>query len=148
MNAVDQARTPEMAAKIASLTSLFREEFLGAEPDLSPWLMDGKCDDWLDPNSADVSFHLGGMHPTCRSHCVLALVHYDRLPYDSQAEVIEIEAIGFCNEREQWRVSTDGLWSFEGRMLPTEEAQEKLSNFFRGVFHLFRNSMYGPYQFR
>lgn len=137
-----------MAAKIASLSGLFREEFLDAQPDLSPWLMDGTCDDWLDPNSVDLSFHFPGVHPSCRGQCILTLVHYDRLPYEPEAELLEIEAMGFCHEKEQWRVSTIGAWRFGGPILPTEDAQEKLCNFFRGVFQLFQNPLYGPYQFR
>ena len=148
MNAIDQAKTPEMATKIASLVSLFREEFLDADPDFSPWLKDAHYDKTIDPNSIDVSYHFPGIHPTCRGQCILVMIRYNGTPYLPKADVLEIEAIGFCNEQQHWRISTVGEWTFEGFITPAREAQERIYNYFRGVFHLFQNPMYGPYQFR
>lgn len=147
MNATDQAKTPEMATKIASLVSLFREEFLDAEPDFSPWLK-STDETIIDPNSIDVSFHFPGVHPTCRGECILTIIRYNNIPYHPKADVLEIEAIGFCHDKQHWRISTVGEWQFEGFITPAREAQDRIFNYFRGVFHLFKNPMYGPYQFR
>ena len=142
MNATDQAQTPELASKIASLVTLFREEFPDAYPDLSPWLLDDMTQSLLDPHSIDVSFQFPGWHPTCRGHCVLMQVRYADQPQSPDATVLGIEAMGYSYETRQWHLSTIGDWCFEGSTPPTLAAQEKIKRFCRGVFQLLHHPLY------
>ena len=139
MNATDQAKTPEVAARIASLVSLFREAFPDAVPDLSPWLTDDATQALIDPHSIDVSFQFPGVHPTCRGHCVLMQIHYTERPHIPDASAIGIEASGYCYHTQQWRLTTIGAWQFEGQTLPTSEAQQQLRQVFRGMFQLLKH---------
>ena len=142
MNATDQATTPEMAQRIASLVNLFREEFPDAYPDLSPWLANEATETHCDPNSIDISFHFPGWHLTCQGTCILVLIYYAESPKDSQASMIGIEAMGYSYQTLQWRFSTISNWSFEGLKPPIPDAQGKIKHFCQNVFKLSRSPVY------
>lgn len=146
MNATEQATTPEMAQRIASLVSLFREEFPDANPDLSPWLTNEATQAHCDPNSIDVSFHFPGWHPTCRGTCVLVLIYYAEPPNNAHASMIGIEAMGYGYQTLQWRFSTISDWSFGGPEPPVLDAQGKIKHFCHSVFQLYQHPIYSNHR--
>jgi hypothetical protein len=137
MNASEQAKTLETTTKIASVVNLFKQHFPDAKADLKPWHNDPDTIDLVDPNSIDIGFHFPGWSRQLQSRSILVQMRFHQDPVDKSHNFIGIETAGFNHNGEVWRFSTIESWQLEGKSLPTEEINQKLKLFCRGVFELF-----------
>lgn len=137
MNATDHTDTYEMLSKISRIVALFQEQFLDANPDLSPWINEPALRYLIDPNSIDLCFHFPGWHPTCHSHCILTQIRFSTDPRTTDACLIGIESLGYTYTELYWRFFAMGDWDFDGKSPPTLMAQKKLEHFCSDVFTLF-----------
>jgi hypothetical protein len=134
MNAAEQARSIELATKIAAIVNLFKQQFTDVRADLSPWTNDPDTRELVDPDSIDISFSFPGISKLVRSRCVLVQIRFH------EQHLIGVEASGFGHQGKQWTISTVDNWQFIGSYLPTDEFADKLKNFCRQVFELFHVS--------
>lgn len=146
MNAAEQAKGLELAAKIAAAVNLFKSYFPDARADLKPWANDPDTREWVDPDSIDIGFHLPGWSPRFQARSILVQI---RLFEDEAAaetgegaiaqtrRVIGLEAVGLTHQGEQWRLSTVGEWRVVGTQQPVEEIQTRLRSFCTQVYELF-----------
>jgi hypothetical protein len=133
MNAAEQARSIEVVTKIASVVSLFKQQFPDAKADLSPWTNDPDTRELVDPDSIDISFSFPGISKLVRSRCILLQIRFH------DGYLIGIEASGFGYQGKQWTISTVDDWQFIGPYLPTDEFANRLKHFCRNVFELFHD---------
>ncbi len=137
MNAAEQAIGLEVATKIAAVVNLFKAQFPDAKADLKPWANDPDTRELVDPDSIDIGFHLPGWSPKLQSRSVLVQIRFYQDPLTETRRAIGIEAAGFTNLGEQWRMSTIQNWEFVGEKQPIEEMKEQLKEFCRQSFELF-----------
>ncbi|MEO1377494.1 MAG: hypothetical protein AAFW70_25085 [Cyanobacteria bacterium J06635_10] len=142
MNAVKQAKSIELASKIASLEVIFRTEFSEAVADFKPCKNDTTTQDMADPNSIDISFSFPGQHSGFHSRCILVQVRFSEALLAPNCRMIGIEASGYNHQRQQWRFSSIGDWQFEGTYQPISFCQEKFRRFCRQVFILFKHPIH------
>ena len=138
MNASEQAKGLEITSKIATIVNLFKQEFPDAKADLKPWRNDPDTVDWIDPDSIDIGFHFPGWSPKIQSRSILVQIRFHQDPIDKTQHLIGIEASGFTHVGETWRFSTVDNWQLEGKSLPQEVVREKLKQFCRQIFELFK----------
>ena len=146
MNAAQQATDIILTSKIASAVSLFRSEFPDAKVDLKPWAEDLDTQELVDPDSIDFSFHFPGWSRRWQSRSVLVQIRFyedaiadaDGKQCESTRNFIGLEVAGFDYRGKQWRLSTVNDWEFEGDIQPQPEIAEKLKQFCRHIFELFR----------
>lgn len=137
MNAAEQAIGLALATKIAAVVNLFKSLFPDAKADLKPWANDPDTRELVDPDSIDIGFHLPGWSRLVQSRSILVQIRFHEDPLLESRRAIGIEAAGFTNLGEQWRLSTVDNWQFVGKTEPVAEVQEKLKLFCRQVFELF-----------
>ena len=137
MNAAEQAIGLEVATKIAAVVNLFKAQFPDAKADLKPWANDPDTQELVDPDSIDIGFHLPGWSRSLQSRSVLVQIRFYEDPLAGTRRAIGIEAAGFTNLGEQWRLSTIENWQFVGVTQPADQVKEKLKLFCRQVFELF-----------
>jgi hypothetical protein len=133
MNAAEQARSIEVATKIAAVVGLFKQQFPDATADLSPWTNDPDTRELVDPDSIDISFSFPGISKLVRSRCVLVQIRFH------DGYLIGIEASGFGYQGKQWTISTVDSWQFIGAYPPTDEFAARLKQFCRSIFELFQS---------
>jgi hypothetical protein len=145
VNAAQQATDIALTTKIASAVSLFRSEFPDAKVDLQPWAADVDTQELVDPDSIDFSFHFPGWSRRWQSRSVLVQIRFyedavivDGEPLESKRSCIGLEVAGFDYRGKQWRLSTVNDWQFEGDLQPQPEIADKLKQFCRQMFELFR----------
>lgn len=139
MNAAEQAKGLEVAAKIASVVNLFRSEFPDAKADLKPWRNDPETQEWVDPDSIDIGFHFPGWSPRFQGRSILVQIRFHCDPVENASRLIGLEAAAFNHQGEAWRLSTVENWQIVGNYLPDAEVADKLKHFCRQVFELFCN---------
>lgn len=137
MNAAEQAIGLAVATKIAAVVNLFKSHFPDAKADLKPWANDPDTRELIDPDSIDIGFHLPGWSRSVQSRSVLVQIRFYEDPLLGSRRAIGVEAAGFTNLGEQWRLSTVDNWQFVGKTEPAAEVQEKLKQFCRQAFELF-----------
>jgi hypothetical protein len=137
VNAAEQAVGVAVATKIAAVVNLFKFHFPDAKADLKPWANDPDTRELIDPDSIDIGFHLPGWSRSVQSRSVLVQIRFHDDSLLGLRRVIGVEAAGFTNLGEQWRLSTVDDWRFVGKTEPAEEVQDKLKQFCRQVFELF-----------
>ena len=142
MNATEQAITIELAQKIACTVSVFREFFLDAEPDLSPWISKGTGKPHINPDSIDFSLHFPGVHPTCCCQCILVELYFSGLPHEPETHLQDIEMHGFYEKRLCWHFSTHHQWDFIGQYRPGTDAQRKLIQYVEALMIIFPHHLY------
>ena len=103
MNASEQARGLEITTKIAMIVNLFRAQFPDAKADLQPWRNDPETQEWVDPNSIDIGFHLPGWSPRFQSRSILVQIRLHTDPVDQSQRLIGLETMGFNHEGQAWR---------------------------------------------
>lgn len=130
MNATEQARSLEVASKIAAVVNLFKAEFPDAASDLKPWRNDPDTRELVDPDSIDIGFHLPGWSRKFQSRSILVQIRF------SEQQAIGIQIEGFDHRGQSWRLSTVDQWQFAGDQ-PTAEIREKLKQFCRQVLQIF-----------
>lgn len=140
MNAAEQATSLEVAAQIANLVTLFKGQFADVKADLKPWQNDPDTQEWLDPDSIDIGFHLPGWSPRYQCRSILVQVRRFVDPQSKTQRLIGIEAVGFSHVGEQWRLSTVADWQFVGEKQPHSEIAERLKCFCRQAFELFNGT--------
>ena len=138
MNASEQARGLEITTKIAMIVNLFKTQFPDAKADLKPWRNDPETQEWVDPNSIDIGFHLPGWSQRFQSRSILVQIRLHTDPVDQSQRLIGLETIGFNHKGQTWRLSTVDRWQFVGNYLPAEDISERLKYFCRQVFELFQ----------
>lgn len=144
MNAAEQATSLEVTAQIASLVTLFKGQFSDVKADLKPWHNDPDTQEWLDPDSIDIGFHLPGWSPRYQCRSILVQVRRFKDPQSGNQRLIGIEAVGFSHAGEQWRLSTVADWQFVGEKQPTPEIADRLKCFCRQAFELFHGAISPP----
>jgi hypothetical protein len=137
VNAADQAIGLSVATKIAAVVNLFKVQFPDAKADLKPWANDPDTRDLIDPDSIDIGFHLPGWSRQLQSRSVLVQIRFYEDPLVGSRRAIGVEAAGFTNLGEHWRLSTVENWQFVGQTEPAAAVQDKLKLFCRQVFELF-----------
>ncbi|GAB4135168.1 MAG: hypothetical protein Fur0046_07680 [Cyanobacteria bacterium J069] len=146
MNAAEQAKGLELAAKIAAAVNLFKSHFPDARADLKPWANDPDTRKLVDPDSIDIGFHLPGWSPRFQARSILVQIRFfDEAGLGAAADgaiaparrLIGIEAVGLTHQGEQWRLSTVGDWGVIGDQQPVAEIQTQLRSFCTQVYDLF-----------
>ncbi len=138
MNASDQAKGLEITSKIAAVVHLFRTQFPDARCDLKPWRNDPNTQEFVDPDSIDMAFHLPGWSPRYQSRSILVQIRFHSDPIDHAQSLIGIETIGINHQGQAWRLSTVDNWQVLGPYLPAMDIREKLRHFTQEVFALFQ----------
>lgn len=137
MNASERALGVNVATKIASVVNLFRAEFPDAKADLKPWRNDPDTQEWMDPDSIDIGFHLPGWSPRYQSRSMLVQIRFFTDPQENIQRFIGIETAGFNHTGEAWRLSTIAQWQLVGDYQPATDISEKLRRFSEKAFELF-----------
>ncbi len=137
MNAAEQAKSFDVASKIAAIVNLFKAQFPDARADLKPWLNDPETLELVDPDSIDIGFHLPGWSPRFQGRSLLVQIRFYRDPVEEQVRLIGLETAAFNHEGEAWRLSTVDRWQIEGNYQPAADVAERLQQFCRQVFELF-----------
>jgi hypothetical protein len=128
MNAAELATSPEAVTKIAAVVDLFKRQFPRVKANLKPWANDADTQEWVDPDSVDLSLNL----PAGQTLFQLRL---------QDQRLIGIEAMCFGPLGHQhWRFSTIGNWSFVGPHPPAENLQVGLRQVCKDLFLLFNDS--------
>ena len=154
VNAAEQATDLHLASKLATVVHLFKHQFPDARADLKPWSNDSETRSSLDPDSLDVGFHFPGWSPRIESRSMLVQMRFMEdssalaegvtqesatASQASPARLIGLDVVGLTYEGEQWRLSTIANWAIVGRKSPTLDTTNKLKEFCRQVFELFRS---------
>ncbi|PSN18640.1 hypothetical protein C7271_11425 [filamentous cyanobacterium CCP5] len=139
MNAAEQANSIQVATKIATVVRLFKAEFPDLRADLSPWTSDPETRELLDPESADLGFHLPGVSRRFQCRSLLVQIRFHRDIETQDTRVIGVEVAGFDHRGKQWTLSTIHNWSFVGAAAPDSDVGEKLKDCCRQVFRVFNN---------
>ncbi|OIP68230.1 MAG: hypothetical protein AUK48_16095 [Oscillatoriales cyanobacterium CG2_30_44_21] len=139
MNAAEQAKSVEIATKIATIVNLFKNIYPAASSDLKPWLNNSATRNLLDPDSIDLSFHFPGVSWRLRVRSILFQVRFYQDPDDSNLKAIGLEASGHDFKGERWRFSTVDNWQFVGDTLPMEDGVANLKEFSRQTLEVFNN---------
>lgn len=141
MNAAEQAKGLEVAAKIAAVVNLFKAQFPDAKADLKPWANDPETQELVDPDSIDIAFHLPGWSRQFQSRSILVQIRFFEDPLVASRRAIGVEAVGFTHTGEQWRLSTVENWRFVGNTHPAEQVGEQLKHCCRQIFELFNGAL-------
>lgn len=141
MNASEQAKSLNIASKIATIVNLFKSEFPDAKADLQPWSKDADTQSLVDPDSIDIGFHFPGWSPRLQSRSILVQIRFYQETVTDEFKLIGLETVGFNHQGQAWRLSTIANWQLEGSYLPVPEITNKLKNFSRQVFLLFNSSL-------
>ena len=137
MNAAEQARSLEVASKIAAVVNVFKSEFPDAKADLKPWQNDPETIELVDPDSIDIGFHLPGWSRKFQSRSILIQIRFYEDPLTTARRAIGIQLEGFDYRGKRWRLSTVDRWEFVGESQPAPEVEEKLKRFCREVLSIF-----------
>ncbi|HEY9905006.1 MAG TPA: hypothetical protein V6D43_21665 [Candidatus Sericytochromatia bacterium] len=137
MNAAEQARSLQVASKIAAVVNLFKSEFPDAKADLKPWHNDPGTRELVDPDSIDIGFHLPGWSRKFQSRSILVQIRFYEDPSTATKRAIGIQVEGFDYRGKPWRLSTVDEWQFVGECQPAAEVGEKLKHFCREVLSIF-----------
>lgn len=137
MNAAEQARSLEVASKIAAVVNLFKSEFPDAKADLKPWKNDPDTRELVDPDSIDIGFHFPGWSRRFQSRSILVQIRFYEDSLTSTRRAIGIQIEGFDYRGKPWRLSTVDEWQFVGESQPVAEVGEKLKHFCREVLSIF-----------
>lgn len=142
MNAAEQAKSLEVASKIAAVVNLFKSEFPDAKADLKPWKNDPDTRELVDPDSIDIGFHLPGWSRKFQSRSLLVQIRFYKDPLTATRRIIGIQVEGFDYRGKPWRLSTVDDWQFVGESQPAAEVREKLKQFCRQTFELFEGELF------
>lgn len=137
MNAVEQAKSLEIASKIAAVVNLFKAEFPDASSDLKPWRNEPDTRKLVDPDSIDIGFHLPGWSRKFQSRSLLVQIRFYEDQSSGSRRAIGIQIEGFDHRGKPWRFSTIDQWQFVGESQPNAEVGEKLKQFCREVLSIF-----------
>lgn len=137
MNAVEQAKSLEIASKIAAVVNLFKAEFPDASSDLKPWRNDPDTRELVDPDSIDIGFHLPGWSRKFQSRSLLVQIRFYKDQCSESRRAIGIQIEGFDHRGKPWCLSTVDQWQFVGESQPSAEVGEKLKQFCREVLSIF-----------
>jgi hypothetical protein len=128
MNAAELATSPEAVTKIAAVVDLFKRQFPQVKANLQPWANDADTQEWVDPDSVDLSLNL----PAGQTLFQLRL---------QEQRLIGIEAMCFGPlGHQRWRFTTIGDWAFVGTHPPAENLQMSLRQVCKDLFLLFNES--------
>ena len=138
MNAADQARSLDLAQAIASVATLFREQFPDARANLKPWRDDPLTRAYGEPETLDLSFHFPGWSPRTQCRSLLLQLRLDQPPGEgTRPRLLGVLIRGLTYESERWRLATVGDWQPSGAHLPEAAVVERLQNVCRELFGLF-----------
>lgn len=139
MNASEQAKGLELAAKIATIVNLFKEQFPDARADLKPWRNDPDTRRFVDPDSIDIGFLFPGWSPKIQSRAILLQIRFHRDAEENRSRPIGLEMQALNFQGLAWRLSTIENWCFVGDYPPAPQVAEKLKIFSRRVFDIFHD---------
>ncbi|WP_265264299.1 hypothetical protein [Spirulina subsalsa] len=139
MNASEQATSLTVASKIAAIVNLFKSQFPDAKADLKPWHSDPDTQEWVDPDSIDIGFHLPGWSPRFQGRSILVQIRFHQDPIEHSYRLIGVETAAFNHQGQAWRLSTVDNWQFVGQALPSPDVADKLKQFCRQVLELWNN---------
>ena len=139
MNAADQARSVELAQRIAAVAALFRRFFPDARANLTPWRDDPQTRAFADQESVDLSFHLPGWSPRSQCRSFLVQLRLEQAPAAAAApRLLGLTIRGLTYDAERWRLASVGDWQPSGSHPPQPAVVEALHQFGRGAFELFQ----------
>ncbi len=110
MNAAEQAKSLEVASKIATVVNLFKAEFPDARSDLKPWANDPDTRELVDPDSIDIGFHFPGFSRSLQSRSILIQIRFHEDLVTGDRRAIGVEVAGFDHRGKQWWLSTVENW--------------------------------------
>lgn len=125
MNASAQAVSISLTHKIANAAVMFRAEFPSAVPDLNPWLVDDITQQPMQPSSIDLSFVSQNTSGLLNCRCILLQVLFSDELLKPNCQLIGIDASGYDQQGQCWKLSTDTNWRFDGRKIPKDDYQHK-----------------------
>lgn len=137
MNASEQATGLERATKIAAIVNLVKSQFPDIKADLKPWRNDPDTQEWVDPDSIDIGFHLPGWSPRFQSRSILLQVRFYCDPIEQTQRLIGVETVGFNHTGQAWRLSTVDSWQLVGNYQPASDIENKLKYVSHQIFELF-----------
>lgn len=140
VNAAEQANSIQEATKIATVVRLLKNEFPDLRADLSPWKNDPETRDLLDPDSADLGFHLPGVSRLFQCRSLLMQIRFHTDIDTQETRVIGIEVAGFDHQGKRWNLSTIHNWTFVGDKVPEAATGERLKSCCRKIFDIFNQS--------
>lgn len=139
MNASEQVTSFSVASKIAAIVNLFKTQFPDAKADLKPWKNDPDTQEWVDPDSIDIGFHLPGWSPRFQGRSILVQIRFYQDPIEQSYRLIGLETAAYNHQGEAWRLSTIENWQLVGQALPAPDVAEKLKQFCRQVFEVYQS---------
>jgi hypothetical protein len=140
VNASEQAKSFEVASKIAAIVNQFKADFPDIRADLKPWANDRDTRELVDPDSIDIGFHFPGVSRRFQCRSLLVQIRFHADPLTNTYRIIGIEIGGFDHRGKQWQFSTIEQWRFEGETAPISEVEETLKRVCRNIFELFNQS--------
>ena len=139
MNAAEQARSLELAQRIAAVAALFRRFFPDARANLTPWRDDPQTRAFADQESVDLSFHLPGWSPRSQCRSFLVQLRLEQAPAAAELpRLLGLTIRGLTYDAERWRLASVGDWQPSGSHPPQPAVVEALQQFSRGAFELFQ----------
>jgi hypothetical protein len=138
VNAQEKAIGLDVTVKIAAVVNLFKAEFPDAMVDFKPWCSDPDTQEWIDPHSIDLGFHFPGWSRRLQSNSILVQLRFSQDFTNKLENLIGLEVAGFNHQGMAWQVSTVDDWQFFGQFLPGQDYMQKIKNFCRQVFTLFK----------
>ena len=140
MNASANVRNLDIANKIASTATLFRQYFPEAKVDFSPW-NNSYQNEWLD--TLDFSFHFPGWSPCLECRAILLQLRIDNNDQEGVPKLLGIVMRGMILPNERWRVATIGKWEMTGSHLPQLVQKDNLFQVCKELYKLFSTTSSG-----
>jgi len=139
MNASSYVRNLDIANKIASTATLFRQYFPDAIVNFSPW-DNMKENEFFD--TLDFSFQFPGWSPCLECRAILLQLRVDELDKDVP-KLLGIVMKGMILPKERWRVATIGKWEMTGTHLPQQAQIDNLFLVCKELYELFSTTSSG-----
>jgi hypothetical protein len=141
MNASEKAISLGFVSKIATIVNLFQSKFIGATPDLTPWLDDPTTRATLDPDSIDLGFHFIRSSRTQPSHTMLLQIRLQP-ERGKDDRVVGLEISSHSLRGCLWEFSTIADWHFSGTTRLSPEYQAQIKSFCQDVLSVFNRGEY------
>ena len=123
MNASTNVRNIDIANKIASTASLFRQYFPEAQVNFSPWENSYENDRF---DTIDFSFHFPGWSPSIECRAILLQLRVENIESNHVPKLLGIVMRGMIIPTERWKVATIGKWEMTGTHLPKKPQKDNL----------------------
>tara|TARA_B100000073_G_scaffold329092_1_gene316268 strand:- start:428 stop:859 length:432 start_codon:yes stop_codon:yes gene_type:complete len=140
MNASNNVRNIDIANKIASTASVFRQYFPDAQVNFSPWENSYENDRF---DTIDFSFHFPGWSPSIECRAILLQLRVENIESNDVPKLLGIVMRGMIIPTERWRVATIGKWELTGTHLPKKTQKDNLFLVCTELYKLFATTSTG-----